>query len=330
MRQTLTITIAFLIILPALLLSYQLGAPSVSNTKAGIGEYLSEPALRIQLSKSSKTVPKETLPIKKAGVKDLEITASSALAFDFKQDFFLFKKNIDERRPIASLTKLISAAITLDYSKTDETVTISKDAIRVEGNSGFLREGETLTAYDLLAASLMESSNDAAYGLAEYIGNKLASNQETNYSSVRAFIRTMNQKFNDLGLINSNFSDPAGLEDSKSFSTAYDFSSFIKYLRNNPSYDVIWEILKLKTYSAKSKNNIASHEFKSTNSFLDELDGVIGGKTGYTSNALGNLLLVLNGPNDIEIIYLIMGSNDRFGDMRKLIDWVKESWEWKK
>jgi D-alanyl-D-alanine carboxypeptidase len=330
MRQTINIIIAFFIILPALLLSYQIGTPSIAKTKAGIGEYLSEPALNMRVPKALKTIPRETLPVKKQDAKKLDMQNKSVLAFDFKQDFYLYEKNTHEQRPIASLTKLITAAVVLDYSKLDETVSISKEAIKTEGNSGLLREGEILTVYDLLAAALLESSNDAAYALAEYTGNKLISNQETNATPIRAFVRTMNQKFNDLGLVNSNFTDPSGLEDSKSFSTAYDFANFIKYLRNNPNYDVIWQILKLKTYTTQSKNNIASHEFKSTNSLLDELDGVIGGKTGYTNNALGNLMLVLTGPNNTEIIYLVMGSNDRFGEMKKLIDWVNESWEWPK
>lgn len=328
MRPTINIIIAFSLIFPAILLSYQLGTPAISKTKAGIEEYLSEPAFKTQIPKTIKTAPKEILPVKKGGVKEIEISAKSVLAFDFKQDFFLYEKNTHEHRPIASLTKLVTAAIALDYSKLDEIVSVSKNAVSTEGNSGFLKEKELLTVYDLLAAALLESSNDAAYALAESTGNKLMENKGTSAASVRTFVRAMNQKFNDLGLVNSNFTDPSGLEDSKSFSTAYDFANFIKYLRNNPNYDVIWEVLKLKTYKTISKNNIASHEFKSTNSLLDELDGVIGGKTGYTDNALGNLLLVLSGPNNTEIIYLVMGSNDRFGEMRKLIDWVKESWEW--
>ncbi len=328
MKSTLNIVIAFFLIFPALLLSYQFGTPSFSKTKADVGEFLSEPALKTQITKPLKTAPKESLPEKKHDAKEFETAAESAIAFDFKQDFFLYEKNADEQRPIASLTKLVSSAIVLDYARTDEIIPVSRQAVRTEGNSGFLREGELLTVYDLLAASLMESSNDAIYALAENVGSKLTANQETNSTPVRSFVRTMNQKFNDLGLVNSNFTDPSGLEDSKSFSTASDFANFIKYLRNNPNYDVLWEILELKTYQTKSQNNIASHEFKSTNSFLDELDGVIGGKTGYTTNALGNLLLVLEGPNNNEIIYLVMGSNDRFGDMRKLIDWANESWEW--
>lgn len=326
MWQTTKIIIAFFLIFSALLLSYQLGTPAISKTKAGIEEYLSEPAFKTQIQKTIKTAPRETLPVKKQEAKEIEISAKSVLVFDFKQDFFLYEKNTHEQRPIASLTKLVTAAIALDYSKLDEVVSISKNAVNVEGNSGFLKEKELLTIYDLLAAALLESSNDAAYALAEYTGNKLIPNQETSSASVKTFVRAMNQKFSDLGLVNSNFTDPSGLEDSKSFSTAYDFANFIKYLRNNPNYDVIWEVLKLKTYETRS--NIASHEFKSTNSLLDKLDGVIGGKTGYTDNALGNLLLVLAGPNNTEIIYLVMGSDDRFGEMRKLIDWVKESWEW--
>ena len=129
MRQTINTIIAFFIILPALLLSYHLGTPSISNTKAGIGEYLNEPALKIHPTKAIKTVPQKTLPSKRQDAKELETSANSVLAFDFKQDFFLYEKNINERRPIASLTKLITSAVTLDYSRLDEIVSVSKEAI---------------------------------------------------------------------------------------------------------------------------------------------------------------------------------------------------------
>lgn len=326
MNPTIKILLIFFLVFPLLLLSYQIGTPTISKTKASVGEYLNEPAFEPKEIKTIKTAPKENLPFKKNSWQEIEISAKSALAYDFKEDFFLYEKNIHDKRPIASLTKLITAAITIDYSKLDETVYISERAISAEGNSGLLKKGEVLTVRDLLAASLLESSNDAAYALAEYTGKKIVSNSGAKKDPVLYFVSIMNQKFNDLGLANSNFTDPSGLEDSKSFSTAYDFASFIKYLRNNQNYDIIWEILKLKTYNTKS--NLSYHEFESTNSLLDEIDGVIGGKTGYTNNALGNLLLVLRGPNDTEIIYLIMGSEDRFGEMRKIIDWVNGNWEW--
>lgn len=329
MKQTLTLIFSFFIVLPLLLLSYQLGTPKAINT-ASIGEYFNQPALSLAQASAKPQEIKKFLPQKNPEAFDLELNASSALAWDFKQDLFLFSKNIDEVRPIASLTKMVMAAVVLDYAQPQETAVVSAQAIKREGDSGNLKEGEILTIQDLLAGALLESSNDAAYALAEHMGNKLSagSSEEVKTDPIKIFTKAMNQKFNDLGLGHSNFMDPAGLEDVNSFSTASDFSKFIKYLRNNPNYATIWKILGQKTYRAESQNNIAVHDFKTTNPFFGEYDNVIGGKTGYTVRASGNMLLVVTGPNNTEIIYLVLGSPDRFGEIKKLIEWVNQTWTW--
>lgn len=327
MKPTFNIIISFFIVLPLLLLSYQLGTPE-AMTAANIGEYFSKPALRLPLASASKDTEKKKLPLRKFEIPDFQSAAVSALAWDFKEDFYFFTKETSAARPIASLTKLITAAIVLDYVQPQENIVVSLEAIKKDGNSGNLREGEILTVKDLLAAALLESSNDAAYALAEHVGAKLSANPESNATPVRVFVRAMNQKFNDLGLVHTNFTDPAGLEDIKSFSTADDLAKFIKYLRTNPNYFLVWDLLRQKNYQAESQNQVAAHDFKSTNPFLDEYTNVIGGKTGYTARALGNMALLIYGPNNTEIIYLILGAEDRENETRRLIEWVNRAWEW--
>ncbi|MEK7608950.1 MAG: serine hydrolase [Patescibacteria group bacterium] len=325
MNATITTIIISFAVLPILVLSYQLGTPSIGES--AVGEYLKQPALTT-FALAKKQESKEVLPRRRPEIADLVVDSSEALAWDLKQNVTLFSKNSEVTRPIASLTKLITAAVVLDYTQPRETVAVSLKAIRTEGNSGNLKEGEVLTIYDLLAAALLESSNDAAYALAEYTGNKIISSKETPPDPVKTFVRSMNQKFNDLGLVHTNFTDPSGLADKTSFSTAEDFSRFIKYLRDNQRYLPIWEILKMNTYTTESQNGVSAHEFRNTNPFLAELSGVIGGKTGYTPAALGNMALVMSGPNGTEIIYLVLGSADRFGDIRKMVGWVSEAWVW--
>ncbi|MDP3800109.1 MAG: serine hydrolase [bacterium] len=327
MRQILYILIGAFVIVPTLLLSYQVGTPKYMAASA----YFNSPALTFNNSKKQ-TIPVviKIVPERNLEIPDIETDATSMLIWDFKEDFNYYSKNAEEPRPIASLTKLITAAIVLDYVDPQETTSVSAKAIRNEGNSGNLKEGEVLTIKDLLAAALLESSNDAAYALAEHVGGKLQTNPEAkaNASPVREFVRMMNLKFNDLGLLHSNFIDPAGLEDIDSFTTANDFSKFIKYLRENPKYVLIWNILKMQNYNTKSLNAIAIHNFKSTNPFLGEYPNIIGGKTGFTNRALGNMVLVTTSSNNTEIIYLVLGSNDRFSQIRKAIKWVEEAWSW--
>ncbi|MDP3764551.1 MAG: serine hydrolase [bacterium] len=325
MRQILYILIGAFVIIPTLLLSYQVGTPKYMAASA----YFNTPALNSNIKKKSTPLVKvKILPQKNIEIPEIETEAVAVLAWDFKEDFYYYSKNIDEPRPIASLTKLVTVALVLDYASPQETMSISARAIKNEGNSGNLKEGEILTMKDLLAAALLESSNDAAYALAEHVGSKLQTNPEAKATPVREFVRMMNLKFNDLGLLHSNFTDPTGLEDINSFSTASDFSKFIKYLRENPKYTLVWDILKMPSYNTQSLNEVAIHNFKSTNPFLSEYTNVIGGKTGFTNRALGNMVLLTTSLNNTETIYLVLGSNDKFNQIRKLINWVETAWSW--
>ena len=318
--------------MPLLLLSYQIGTPeNISLAKSNIGEYIKTPLFLSTLTKSS-NAEKENRPQRNFNEPEPDLTAISALAWDTKYNAILLDKNSNEIRPIASLTKLITAAVVLDYDQTDETTAVSRKAIQNEGDSGNLKEGEILTIYNLLGAALIESSNDAAYALAEYTGHKIINSGGMKASTVlpiRVFVKAMNQKFNNLNLTQSYFTDSSGLEDVNSFSTATDLSKFIKYLREGLTYVPIWQITQLKKMRAVAENGLASHEFTSTNPFLNEFNNVIGGKTGYTSRALGNMILILKSPDEkSEIVYIILGSEDRFGDMRKLVKWSETAWRW--
>ena len=318
--------------MPLLLLSYQIGTPeNISLAKSNIGEYIKTPLFLSTLTKSS-NAEKENRPQRNFNEPEPDLTAISALAWDTKYNAILLDKNSNEIRPIASLTKLITAAVVLDYDQTDETTAVSRKAIQNEGDSGNLKEGEILTIYNLLGAALIESSNDAAYALAEYTGHKIINSGGMKASTVRpirVFVKAMNQKFNNLDLTQSYFTDSSGLEDVNSFSTATDLSKFIKYLREGLTYVPIWQITQLKKMRAVAENGLASHEFTSTNPFLNEFNNVIGGKTGYTSRALGNMILILKSPDEkSEIVYIILGSEDRFGDMRKLVKWSETAWRW--
>ena len=332
MKSTTTIIIIFFLVMPLLLLSYQIGTPeNISLAKSNIGEYIKTPLFLSTLTKSS-NAEKENRPQRNFNEPEPDLTAISALAWDTKYNAILLDKNSNEIRPIASLTKLITAAVVLDYDQTDETTAVSRKAIQNEGDSGNLKEGEILTIYNLLGAALIESSNDAAYALAEYTGHKIINSGGMKASTVlpiRVFVKAMNQKFNNLNLTQSYFTDSSGLEDVNSFSTATDLSKFIKYLREGLTYVPIWQITQLKKMRAVAENGLASHEFTSTNPFLNEFNNVIGGKTGYTSRALGNMILILKSPDEkSEIVYIILGSEDRFGDMRKLVKWSETAWRW--
>jgi serine-type D-Ala-D-Ala carboxypeptidase (penicillin-binding protein 5/6) len=330
MNSTVNILIVFFIVMPLLVLSYQWGNAGLNISTASINDYLNRPPLRATLKNQARA--ENNMPLRRMNVADLSLDAVSVLAWDYQRDWFLYSKNINASRPIASLTKLITAAVVLDHASLQEEAIISRVAIDKDGNRGRLVQDEVLKMQDLLAAALLESSNDAAYALGENVGKKFITLDERSLktaSSSREFVRAMNRKLNELGLFESNFTDTSGLDDINSFSTASNLAHFIKYLRTNPAYQPIWDILQLRKFQTTSQNKNINHEFINNNPFLDEFKNVIGGKTGYTDLALGNMALVIKSPdNKSEIIYLVLGSYDRFEDMRKLVNWTREAWTW--
>lgn len=331
MNSTLNILIVFLIVMPLLVLSYQLGSYGANFSTASVSDYLNQPPLKLAL-KNQAQAENNNLPLRRINVPDLALDAVSVLAWDYQRDWFLYSKNINEARPIASLTKLVTAAVVLDHAQMQEPAVISKEAIIKDGDSGRLVKDEVLNVHDLLTAALLESSNDAAYALSENVGKKFITLDDYSLktaSSSREFVRAMNRKLNELGLFESNFTDASGLDDINSFSTAGNLANFIKYLRNSPAYKPIWDILQLRKFQTSSQNKNIKHEFVNNNPFFDEFENVIGGKTGYTDLALGNMALVVESPDHkSEIIYLVLGSQDRFGDMRRLVNWTREAWMW--
>ena len=242
------------------------------------------------------------------------INAKSGLVYDTQSGRFLFAKNSRIKLPVASLTKILSAVVVLENFDTKEVVTIPKEALKVDEKKQSLYLDEKITVGNLLKLMLIESSNDAAYALAWYANSK-----EVN------FVDKMNEKARLLSMNESNFLDPAGLND-EAYSTSEDLVKLIKY---SLKHDLIWEILTEKSIIVKSVDGKIEHKIDSTDQLLGVIPDIFGGKTGNTDKALGCMILVVDvpGKND-KIVSVILGSQDRFGDTKKLIDWVKSAYRW--
>ncbi|KKR88671.1 MAG: hypothetical protein UW43_C0002G0057 [Candidatus Yanofskybacteria bacterium GW2011_GWA1_44_21] len=242
------------------------------------------------------------------------IGAKSAAVYDIRSGRFLYEKNSRQRLPVASLTKIITAVVVLEKFNTRDTVAVSAAAVRVDGEKQDLYEGELLKIEDLLKMMLVDSSNDAAYALKDYASQKGIN-----------LVEAMNQKISTLGLNDTNFLDPAGLND-EGYSSAQDMVRISRYAMK---HDMIWEFLRQKESSVQSLDGKIMHALKNTNILLGNLPNIIGGKTGNTDNALGCLVLLVSIPekNDT-LISVVLGSKDRFGETEKLINWVKSSYRW--
>ena len=266
-------------------------------------------------------------PFRNRSVPDLEIEAKSTISVlvDGKdKEKVLFEKESNQKLPIASLTKLMTAWVVLEhYDDLSKEITISKLAANQYGNIGKLEEGKIFPAEYFLYPLLMESSNGAAFALAnDYEG-----------MTERDFVQLMNRETEKIGLNDTFFDNPTGLDPQESktemnYSTANDLVKFTKKLLEKP---LIWEILSLPRYS------LYGPELINTNGFLldgsaDWQDRIIGGKTGYTGEAGGCLLLVIKAPKAqgflINIILGANGKENRFEEMKKLVDWLKVAYKW--
>ena len=241
-----------------------------------------------------------------------QISATGAIIMDGKTKALIYSKNPKLRFSPASTTKIMTAIVALDSFKLNDILTV-KEAT-TEGSILGLYPGEQLSLESLLYALLLPSANDAALTIAQnYPGGE------------KKFIDKMNEKALPLSMNDSNFLDPAGLDDN-AYSTAEDLVKLVKY---SLKYDLIWDILTEKSIVVKSTDGKIEHKVESTDQLLGVIPDIFGGKTGYTDKAFGCMILVVDIPekND-KLISIVLGSHSRFDDTKKLIDWVKASYRW--
>jgi len=268
--------------------------------------------------------PVSYLPLLDTSMKEVVLDAKSAVLYDVKSGRNLFEKKIREKLPIASLTKIITATVVWEKFSPNDIVTVKSSAVKVDGERKDLYAGEMLAIHSLVQMMLIESSNDAAYALGDYAAS-------------RGFdlVAEMNAKALALGMRNTHFVDPAGLDDT-GYSTASDMVKGVAYALR---YDAIWSFSRKATATVVSTDGKITHEIKSTDQLLGVLEDIVGGKTGYTDNALGCMILIVDAPAPAEtsnnpavsgdrIIGIILGSNNRFGDMKSLISWAKQAYRW--
>ena len=255
------------------------------------------------------------MPILDSNIPRPEISAKSAVVYDTRSGRFLYDKESNKRLPVASLTKILSAVITIENLNLDDIVTISEQSLKVDGEKQDLYLGERMTVRNLLKLMLIESSNDAAYALAAHAKSLEAD-----------FVSLMNLKTISLGMADSFFADPAGLDDS-GYSTAQDLVKLTEY---SLKYREIWDISSEKTAIVESSDERIKHKAISTNRLLGLVNDIIGGKTGYTEGAGQCMILVtsVSGYSG-KLISVVLGSDDRFGDTQKLIEWAREAYRWK-
>jgi len=241
--------------------------------------------------------------------KPLAISADAALAADFETGQILFSKEQKAVFPIASVTKLMTALVASESFQT-KVFRVDKEALETYGNSAGLVEGELFDSEELLYPLLLASSNDAA-----------ALYQEQGWN----FMRSMNQKALAVGMRNTYYEDPSGL-DQRNTSTPEDLFKLLQYIYNNKK--PIFDILSLDKYKLISKNKKKAHVWENVN-WPKEDGRFISGKSGYTDEALQTMAGVykvkLSEGEERNIAVIVLHSLDREKDINKIIKNLEEN-----
>ena len=234
------------------------------------------------------------------------ISAQAAVSVKISdgKETILFEKQPNQKLPIASLAKLMTALVVLEQYDVSHKVIIGEGAMKQEGDQGDLKLGQALSVKDLLYITLIESSNKSAYALAGVMGNY-------------KFIDVMNERAGQLGLKGTYFVDSTGVR-SGSRSTVLDLVLLSRYLFEN--YPLFREIISIREFDLYLEDGAFHHKLINTNKLLGEVPTVIGGKTGWTKDAKGCVMVIEANPeNEDYLIHIVLGSDDRFEDMKKLI-----------
>ena len=230
---------------------------------------------------------------------ELALSASGAILMEQGSGRVLYDQNSDVPARIASITKIMTAIVAIESGKLDETVTVSQTAVMTEGSSIYLKTGEKIKLEDLLYGLMLRSGNDAANAIAEHVGG-----------SVEGFVFLMNQKAQEIGMRQTVFSNPTGLDDHENhYSTPYDMALLTRYAMNN---DTFKEIAGTKAYTVDREDGKA--RWKNKNRLLTEkYQHTTGGKTGYTKRA-GRTLVTTASKNGMDLISVTLNASDDWND----------------
>lgn len=244
--------------------------------------------------------------------EELNLNSRAAVIYDRSSKTILYGKNENERRPMASTTKIMTAIIVLEKGNLSDTVEVSKKAAGTGGSRLGLKAQDKISVKDLMYGLLLVSGNDAAVALAEYVGG-----------SVAEFANLMNQKAEELGLKDTHFVTPHGLDQEQHYTTALELAKLADYAMQNQTFA---SIVNTKYYTVTMGGR--TKNLSNTNELLGNLEGVNGVKTGFTNGANRCLVTSVNRSN-MNIITVVLGADTkkmRTQDSVKLIQYAYQNY----
>lgn len=254
-----------------------------------------------------------------------DLTASAVSVVRLASGQVLYAKNEQARLPVASITKLMTAVVVLESLDLFDLVDISSEA-KIPREAGEkmskIAVGEAIKTEDALKLIIIDSDNDIARALAENVSLRLPSELIASSFEQRIafFIGLMNKKAEELGMSNSRFDNPAGLDSYENYASAEDLEKIVSYISKN--HPRIWDISRI--YETDIFSTVGhKYHLTNTNPLLPELTDIVGTKTGSTDGAKESLVLVVSIKKNDPIAFVILRSDDRIKDAKTLIAWVK-------
>ena len=242
------------------------------------------------------------------------INSRAYIVLDRKSNTVILGKNHNQRKKMASTTKIMTSLVVIENCNLSDTVEISKKAGGTGGSRLGLKTGDKITVNDLLYGLMLCSGNDAAVALAEHVAG-----------SINNFSELMNNKALELGLTNTHFITPHGLDADEHYTTAYELAILSNYALKNETFA---KIVGTKEYTITINNNVKT--IRNTNELLGNLNGVYGIKTGFTNGA-NRCLVTACKRGDIDIICVVLGADTkkfRSTDSIKLMEYAFSHFEY--
>ncbi|MCP8968711.1 D-alanyl-D-alanine carboxypeptidase family protein [Ectobacillus ponti] len=238
------------------------------------------------------------------------VSARNAVLMEQESGRVLYAKQEHDSELIASITKIMTALLASESGKMKDTVTITNTMVRTEGSSIYLKPGQKVKLEDLVYGLMLRSGNDAAQSIAEYVGG-----------SMEGFVYMMNEKAQEIGMKDTHFSNPSGLDgDGNHYSSAYDMALLTRYAMNNEQFR---QITGTKTYRSESWDYPWRNKHKLVTGMYEYATG---GKTGFTKKA-GRTLVTTASKDGMNLIVVTLQASSDWNDHMYLFDKAFEDYE---
>ena len=243
-------------------------------------------------------------PLFPYSVQAISTSATSSILMDMDSGRIIYENNSHEVRSVASISKIMTAILAIESKKLDKTVKVSDVVLEAYGSGIYIKPGEKLTLQDLVYGLMLRSGNDAALMIAEYVSG-----------SVPKFVEKMNQKAQEIGMKQTTFHNPSGLDEEDevgNFSTAYDMAILTSYAMKNKTYQ---KIVGTKKYTLKTNKN--TYVWYNKNKLLTNYENTTGGKTGFTKKARRTLVSTTS-KDQLNFVVVTLNDGNDFQDHENL------------